>query len=180
MNTLQIVLTSSLISGTVSAIISYFVNLRMKKLDYKNEYYKILIKKRLDAYQFVENQTAVLRNIAFDEDDNHAYHLMFAYGEDKCIEFQQNIMIANSKGLWIDEATSKTLDEFNHLFYSINNKIHNKSKEEIEKIGKDYYKQMSNLRVKLENNLRKGFNDLHNVETIFTTQENKTKYLKIE
>lgn len=180
MNIFQIVLTSSLISGIVSTIFSFYFTLKIKKLDYKNEYYKTLINKRLEAYQFVENQTAVLRNVALDELDNRAYHLMFAYGEDKFIDFQSNIILANSKGLWIDEETSNTLDEFNNLFYNINLKIHYKTKEEIQEIGKNYYKTISNLRVKLENNLRQGFNDLHNVEKIFKTKDNKIKYLKIE
>lgn len=180
MNIFQIVLTSSLISGIVSAIISYYFNLKIKKLDYKNEYYKILINKRLEAYQFVENQISVLRNITFDELDNKTYHIMFSFGEDECINFQKNLMIAKSKGLWIDEETTNTIDEFNEIFYNINQKINNKTEIEIENIGKNYYKKISNLRVKLENNLREGLNDLHNIEKIFRTQKIKNKYLKTE
>lgn len=178
MNILEIVLASSVISGIVSAIISYYFNLRIRKLDYKNEYYKILINKRLEAYQFIENQTAVLRNVTIDDIDNKTFHLMFSYGEDKFIDFQKNIMLANSKGLWIDKETSNTLTEFNDLFYNINEKVFKKSREEIEEVGKLYYKPISALRVKLENNLRKGFIDLHNIEKIFETQEYKTRSLK--
>ena len=176
MSIFQIVLTSSVISGVLSAIISYYFNLKIKRLDFKNEYYKSIIQKRMDAYQFVENQVSVLKGIVFG-DDKQAYHMILCYGEDKFLEFQQNILIAISKGLWIDDDTMNTLEEINGLFFNINKKIHNKNQDEIETIGKEYYKKISDLRFKLENNLKGGLIDLHNVEKIFKKKEKNNQIL---
>jgi len=175
MNTIQIILTSSVISGVISAIISYFFSLKIKKLDFRNEYYKTIINKRMEVYKFVENQVATLKTVVLG-DDKKPYHIIFAYGEEKFIEFQQNLSSAISNSIWIDDDTMKTLESLNNLFFSLNNKVHKKTKMEIETLGKEYYKKISDLRFNLENNLKRGLFDLPNVEKIFKTKEtNKTK-----
>lgn len=67
MENLNIILTSSLIAGTVSLIVSYLISVQLKKLDFKNEYYKEILKKRLNAYQHIEAQLAVLKSVDLDE-----------------------------------------------------------------------------------------------------------------
>lgn len=61
--TIKILLASSLIAGIVSTIVSYITSIRLKKIDFKNEYYKEILKKRLHAYEFIENQIAVLKSV---------------------------------------------------------------------------------------------------------------------
>lgn len=169
-----IVLTSSLIAGVVSSVISYIISIRLKKLDFKNEYYKEILKKRLRAYEFIENQIAVLKSVVLGE-DKRPFHMIFAQGEEKFLEFQRNMHLAISYGLWIDDKSSKTLDDMNNLFFNLNNHIHQKSDSEIEKIGQEYYQKVADFRIQLENDLKRGLYDLHDVKKAFKIKKRRSK-----
>ena len=170
----RIIFTSTLVASIVSIIVTYLITLRLKKIDFRNEYYKVVLTKRLKAYEFIEAQIAVLKSTVVEE-DGKPYHVIFSYGEDKCIEFQQNSLIAISYGLWIDDATMKELENMNELFFSIDNQINSKTKAEIIEIGKKYYREISDSRFKLENSVKKGLYDLPNVKKIFKTKRTNTK-----
>lgn len=172
--TIKILLASSVVAGIVSTIVSYITSIRLKKVDFKNEYYKEILKKRLHAYEFIENQIAVLKGVVLG-DDKKPYHLIFGQGENKFLEFQKNLMLAISFGLWIDENSNKTLDEMNNLFFNLNNHIHKKNDSEIEEIGKQYYKRISELRIQLESNVKKGLYDLHDIKKAFKTNPRDSK-----
>jgi len=96
MDKITLILTSSVIAAIVSAIISAIVSLKLKQIDYKNDYYKEIISKRLNAYQFLENQIAVLKSTVLDDSDRKPYHMIFSYGEKKLNKFQDNLFLAMS------------------------------------------------------------------------------------
>jgi len=172
--TIKILLASGVIAGIVSAIISYLTSIRLKKMDFKNEYYKEILKKRLHAYEFIENQIAIMKSVVLD-DDGKPYHMIFGQGESKFYEFQKNLMLAISYGLWIDNKTSETLDEINNLFFNLNNHINKKSDSEIEEIGKEYYNRVSGLRIQLERDVKNGLYDLHDIKKIFKYKKRNKK-----
>ncbi|TYZ05751.1 hypothetical protein FY528_21010 [Hymenobacter lutimineralis] len=118
MNNITIILTSSVISAIISALISAYVSLRAKDIDYKHNYYKEIINKRLAAYQFLETQISVLKSTVLD-DDQKAFHLIFAYGREKFMEFQQNLTLAMAYSIWIEEETVEAMQELNDVFFSI-------------------------------------------------------------
>ena len=68
MISIQTIVTSAIFSGFVSALISYLVSIRLKRLDFQNDYFKEILKKRLDAYDYIERQIAVLRGVVLDDD----------------------------------------------------------------------------------------------------------------
>ena len=84
----KLILTSSVIAGLVSAIVSYFTTLRLKKFDFKSEYYKEILKKRLNAYQYIENQIAVLKAVVLGG-DKKPFHMMFSEGENEFLKYQK-------------------------------------------------------------------------------------------
>ena len=45
-NILTTVFTSSLVAGSICTILSHYFTLKVVNINYKNEYYKILIKKK--------------------------------------------------------------------------------------------------------------------------------------
>ena len=174
-NILTMVFTSSLVAGSICTILSHYFTLKVVNTNYKNEYYKILIKKRIEAYEYIETQTAIFRMVVFDDIDRRYYHLMFSKGEESFIEFQRNLVFANKCNLWLDDNINKTLDEINNLFYNIVTKLHNKSEEEAINIGKEYYQQISDFRIKLENDLRKALRDLYKIKPLLLEKEKKEK-----
>jgi hypothetical protein len=176
---IQIILTSSLVAGLISAIVSYFISIRLKRFDFKNEYYKEILKKRLKAYQYIENQISVLKAVVLGE-DKKPYHSIFSFGEEKFYEFQKDLAAAISSSLWIDEKTNEELQKLNDLFFNLNNKIHSNGKQEMEEVGKLYYDKISNLRFSLENSVKNGLYDLHDVKKAFRVKKNNTPRVIIE
>ncbi len=174
MELIKILLASSVIAGLTSVIVSYFTSLRLKKLDFKNEYYKEIFKKRLNAYQNIENQIAVLKSVVLGN-DNKPYHMIFSSGESEFYKYQQNLMLAISSSLWIDDKTTKELEKLNNLFFNINNRINNKNQIEIEEIGKEYYQRLADLRFNLENLVKTGLYDLHDVKKAFIIKRKNEK-----
>ncbi len=77
MDTITIILTSSVVSAIISSLVNSFFSFRLKSVDYKYTYYKEILSKRLNAYQFLEAQIAVLKAIVLDEEDNQTYHMVF-------------------------------------------------------------------------------------------------------
>jgi len=177
---IKIIFTSTLVASIVSILVTYIVTLRLKRIDFRNDYYKVILTKRLKAYQFIEAQIAVLKSTVVEEDDGKPYHVIFSYGEEKCIEFQQNSLIAISYGLWIDDETMKELENLNELFFSIDNQINLKTQKEIIEIGKKYYREISDSRIALEKSLKKGLYELHDVKRVFRPKKsNSIRQIKL-
>lgn len=175
MDNLNLILTSSLIAGIVSAIVSYFISVRLKNLDFRNEYYKEILKKRLTAYQYIESQIMVLKSVILDKKDNLPYHLIFSYSDREFFDYQKNLIMAINYSLWIDNKTTNILEKLNELFYSLNIKTKGSTEIEMQNIGKQYYQKISDLRFELENSTKEGLYDLHDIKKAFKTKKKNTK-----
>lgn len=175
MENIRLILTSTFVAGIVSALVSYFISIKLKKLDFKNEYYKEILKKRLVAYQYIESQLAVLKTVVLDKNDNKPYHMMFSYSDVEFFDFQKNMIMAISFSLWIDDETTENLEKLNELFYNLNLKTEGKSNFELTNLGKKYYQHISDLRFQLENSTKRGLYNLHDIEKAFKIKKTNTK-----
>ena len=171
MENLKLIITSTLVAGIVSILVSYVTSVWLKKIDFKNEYFKEILKKRLAAYQYIEAQLAILKSVVLDEEDGKAYHMMFSYSDVEFLDYQKNLIMAINFGLWIDDETAQKLQDLNELFYNLNIKAHGKSKGELIKLGKTYYKELSSLRFELENSTKTGLYNLHDIDRAFKTKK---------
>tara|TARA_R110002012_G_scaffold99170_2_gene237084 strand:+ start:1896 stop:2444 length:549 start_codon:yes stop_codon:yes gene_type:complete len=169
-----IILTSSLIAGVISSLISFFISVTLRKMDFRNDYYKEILKKRLYAYQFIENQIVVMKAVVLG-DDGKPYHMIFSQGEEKLLEFQKDMGLAITYSLWIDDKTSNSLDELNNLFFNINNQVYGKSEDDVIKIGQKYYQKVADFRISLENDIKNGLYDLHDIKKIFKRKTKSSK-----
>ncbi|RYE89387.1 MAG: hypothetical protein EOO37_05135 [Cytophagaceae bacterium] len=99
------------------------------------------------------------------------YYMIFAYGYDDFIKFQQNLIAAMAYSIWIEEETVDIMHQLNDVFYSVNIKINNStSNQELEKIGKEFYNIIAAKRKSLEHNVRKDLADLHNLKKFFKSK----------
>jgi phosphate/sulfate permease len=161
--TIKIILTSSVIATILSVLVSAIVSLLLKNLDYKNEYYKKILEKRLEAYKFLETQIAVLKSSVLD-DDGKPYYLIFEYGHEKFDEFQQNLFVAHAYSIWIDNETVNKMDELNRLFLKITRKLKDISDQELIQIGKDNYHEIAKIRTELESCVRNDLLELYDLK----------------
>lgn len=176
---LNVILTSSLIAGILSAIVSAIVSIKLKNLDYKNEYYKKILEKRLDAYKFLETQIAVLKSSVLDE-DGKGYHLIFAYGENEYHKFQSNLIAAMAYSMWINDQTVDHMEKLNELFFKISRKPMKDDKEVI-KLGKENYHAIAGLRKQLEDSVRQDLLNLHDLKKFKKNVRSKgTRLIELE
>lgn len=160
---IKIIFTSTVVSAVLSTLVSTVVSIKLKGLDYRNEYYKKILDKRLDAYKFLETQIAVLKSTVLDE-DGYPYHQIFSYGEDGFDKFQSNLHVAIAYSIWINGDTVTEMENLNETFFKISRKIDDTSDEEIVNLGKKHYHEISTIRKKLEILVRRDLHNLHNLK----------------
>ncbi len=174
---LKVILTSSLIAGILSAIVSAIVSIILKKIDYRNEYYKILVHKRLNAYEFLERQIAVLKISVLDSSDGKAYYMIFDETSDEFHNYQKNLVAAMAYSIWINTKTVTIMEDLNGLFYQIGNLI---NEDNIIEIGKKYYDEIFILRKKLEISVRKDLLNLYKLEKLNKSiKKDRTRQIEI-
>jgi hypothetical protein len=70
------ILTSTVVAALVSGLINGLYNLRTKQHEYVNEYYKIIINRRVTAYETLEGLIVALKASVLDG-DGRPYHYCF-------------------------------------------------------------------------------------------------------
>ena len=133
---IYVILTSALTASILSVVVSAIVSFRLKNLDYKNEYYKKILEKRLGAYGFLEAQIAVLTSTAVGK-DGKPYYFIFANGEEKFDEYQRNLFLAMSYSMWINDVTVEHMGKLNDIYFKILKEIKGGGNEEVVETGKN-------------------------------------------
>src|SRR5678815_954906 len=104
------VLSSSLIAGILGALIGGWFTLRGKRNDYANEYYKVVLARRVQAYEEVERLINMVKTAVLDQ-DGRPYHVLFSKDDDKQGVYDLLIAVM-SKALWL----SSPFRKFAHVF----------------------------------------------------------------
>ena len=136
------VLSSSLIAGILGALIGGWFTLRGKRNDYANEYYKVVLARRVQAYEEVERLINMVKTAVLDQ-DGRPYHVLFCKDDDKQGVYDLLIAVM-SKALWLSDELFELIRTFNLLLYS-----HGDAEGGLIEFGKENYKQVAELRTKL-------------------------------
>ncbi|MBN8574808.1 MAG: hypothetical protein J0M05_12915 [Candidatus Kapabacteria bacterium] len=166
------VLSSTLVVTFFSTILTLIFSIVLKKFEYKNEYYKKILDKRLEAYKFLEIQIAVLKNTVVDT-DKQPYHMMFSYGEDEFYEFQRNLNSAFAYSIWIHQDTVSEMENLNQIFFKISQRITEGKDEQLVELGKEYYKDVASSRIKMEDLVRRDLLNLHDLTKFMKGQKRR-------
>src|SRR5690554_1073629 len=142
----NIILGSSVIATLLSIPITFYVNKRLRKIDYKLEYFKKVIDKRFKVYELIEKQIENLKISIIDESDGKTYHRIFSFDDQFFIQQTEplNSIIGNS--IWINHNTKEKVMKLSHLLSQI---AFEKDNTMIEK-GKKHYWEIANLREEIE------------------------------
>lgn len=180
----QIVITSSVIAAIVTALMSFFINIYLKKLDYKNEYYKKVIQKRIESYEFLENQIMKLKQATVDDYDGFAYHQIFAFGEKHYIDSMYPTIQASAYSLWIKPSTCDVFNKLKATLINISFSLNDSTDRNADliKVGKKYYKELGLMRDELEECVRNDYLNLHDIEQFgktFKSSNNDDKFIRI-
>ena len=173
----QIILSSALVSSLLSSVATWLIGNHALNKSFKNDYYKLVINKRIAAYQYIDNQLKTIKISALD-DDAKPYHLMF-YGDSKTVyKNQHNLIFARANGIWLSSKMEDALYELNKLFFEINNSITDDIDGNVV-VAKEYYYKVAEARDKVEMQLRKDMLVLYDVKG-FLKEKRNFKLVKYE
>lgn len=151
-----VVLSSSVISGVLGALIAGVYALRSKRNEYLNDYYKTVIHRRLAAYEQLECLIVALKTAVLDN-DNRPYHLLFSKDDD-CESANELLANVMSQGLWVSEEAFEKTRDLNYLVFKLN-----PSGGSVIEFGKQNYEAIATLRAELERILVTDMLELHDV-----------------
>jgi hypothetical protein len=148
---------SALFGVAIGALVTGFFTLRAKRDEYVNDYFKVVLNKRVEAYEHLEALILAYKS-AFVDVDNKAYHAPF--GSTGLSENAFSLMgAATDSGLWLADETFEVLQKLNYIIFGEPNKVDARIA-----FGKQHYKEIANLREKLETRLASDMLDGRQLE----------------
>ena len=169
-----LILSSSAVAAVVSSVCSYIIQRSTLARSYKQDYYKMIIGKRMEAYQYIESQIADLKTAVVDDRTGEGYHMIFNEGDSKYWQYQSNLHLALTHSMWLSENMINALVALNQLFLTINAEINKDMMHNIS-VGKKYYSQLADARTDVENNLKTDLLTLYDVKN-FLNKKTEKKY----
>ena len=157
------ILASSLLSGIFGALIAGAFSLRGKRNDYANDYFKTIVKRRVEAYEKLEQLINALKLTVLD-DDQRPYHQVFS-NDSTWTEVYKLFLISTSHPLWLSSEVFVKARELNYLLLqaSYNNRG-------LVEFGKSSYTCIARLREEIERLHAIDMLSLHKVE-VFLKQK---------
>lgn len=171
MNTLWTILSSAVIAAIVSSIASYIINILTHKRKYKDDYYKMVIAKRMDAYSKVEVVILSLKKLVVDESDNCLYNVIFNNSHEDFFAFQVQLYEIAANSVWLSKDMYNALSELNLLFTQIDSQVLDDGSNLLI-LGKQNRKKIADIRIRIEDIFRKDILSLHEIED-FLKDKNK-------
>jgi len=159
------ILSSSLLSGVLGALIVGGFNLRAKRNEYVNSYYEMVLKRRLEAYEHVESLIAALKAAVIDA-DNRPYHFLFSQNDE--YEGAYKIIFGLlSQALWLSNDLFEKTRDLNILIFRGGEGTSNTVE-----FGKKHYEEIANLRSEIEQINARDLLSLHNVKGFLKEKRN--------
>lgn len=177
MGIIEVLLTSATISAIVGGLMSWW----FQEKSYRNDYYKTIISKRLEAYESVAHIIAQLRISVVDENDKKPFHIGLYESPNQLFSTLMSMCLAAMSNLWLSEKMIEKITSLNRITYLIG--VNNSSDNGIS-IAKEYYVEIGQIRTDIENCMKQDLKDLYDVkkflkkeiklEQIFFPHENIT------
>lgn len=166
------VVSSSLLTSALTAIITGTFVLRAKRNEYANDYFKLVLERRLDAYEAIERLIVELKVAVLDV-DQRPYHRLFSKDDDR-IEVYRLLVAVLNKSLWLS-------DELFTLTRSLNILVYNNTSGNVGLIefGKQHYIAIGKLRTKIERTYAEDMLVLHEVPRFLKRKNPSDAYTPI-
>lgn len=177
MSTLQIIL-AVISSSVLSSILISFINWKIHNSNYKKDYYKKILDKRLDAYESLNSLIKKLSNHTIL--DNCIIHTIFL-DDEFFLDFFIQLVKTIDFSFWLNHKTNSKLTELNVFIYNnIHSKISNNlSTEEknrlYNELGEKHYDEIKIFKSYLVNRMNLDLINLYNVENFFEDSKKESK-----
>jgi hypothetical protein len=152
----------AIFSVAVGAFIAGRYQLRARENDYRNEFFKLVIQRRLAAYEALEELVSALKMSVIDNesDPTHPYHLLFADESEEGMA-RPHVLLGTvmSKGLWLSEPVFEKLTQLNRMIFFMS------SKPDGLVFAKENYREIGRIRVDLESLIAHDMLTMHDVRS---------------
>ncbi len=160
-------LLTILSSGIITVLVTFMTNLWLNNNNFKKEYYKKLIDKRLEAYDMLETVNRILNIFAYDKKFNGVYFLAFSD-----LEYWSKLNQAMFQAMlyirWHGEATQKTLHQLSLILAKVGENLGNSfTQEKLETEVSPYLKEILDLKRNLTKYSLLDFENLHDFNSFF-------------
>lgn len=159
-----------LTSSVVSALFTSFINWKIQNRNYRNEYYKKLLEKRLEAYESVEDLISRLITVVIIG-KGKACNLFFTYGQDEFNKFIISLPFVMRKSFWVKEKITEKITELNVLLIEIDNQLNPDGDidKQLKELGSIHRDKIREIRESIESLLYKDFETLHDIRRFIKT-----------
>ncbi len=172
MDTTNIILTSTVIATFLASTINAVVGHYAKQRDFKNDYYKDIIKRRLKAYKQV-NALVVKLKTAILEEDNKPYHFLFSDEEGKLTDYLKSYADIYPHQLLISETLFEKLRELQDIMFGY------KEGMSIIEFGKQNYQCISDLRHSIEVTIATDMLSLYDIEGFLKQKQSSSSAYRV-
>ncbi|MDB5013066.1 MAG: hypothetical protein JWQ25_1268 [Daejeonella sp.] len=168
MTTVQIaiaIFSSSLLSAALTSLVNY----RLTSVNYKNEYYKKLLDKRLIAYEELHIFLGQFRVHIHDANDNTLVPYIFVNGLKNLEEVSVGLLLPIKHSIWLSSALSYKLNQLSALLNKIEQQARNSPNpnESLIKIANEGFLQLKEKRNEIESIMKEDLKTLHNIDSFF-------------
>jgi hypothetical protein len=159
-----IILSSSL----VTALLTKLADLWIHKDKYKKEYYKLVLQRRLKAYELIDEYISNFGTMTMVENKLCPTFMFLPDSFD--ILFVRMAEI-KKQSLWYSSDLDKKLSTLNELLYNISTRKENG--EHLEKIGLEILEELRDIRDGVSDSIRKDLLDLYDVKGFLNKKSDK-------
>jgi len=138
----------------------------IKNLEYKNDYYKKIIDKRMEAYEQLEKFIASLK-VTTPGKENKMYHVYFSTEVFFNGQTEETLKIV-SKSIWLSEDINDLMLQFNQILYL----FPNNNDDTIMEYAKKEYHKIACIREGLEKHLASDLLKLYDVKKFLAEKAN--------
>ena len=173
------IITIIISSSVLAAILTSIFNFIIQNLNYKREYYKKIIDKRIEALEQIidlSNQLKVMTHL----ENGQICNIIFTKGEDYYNRFIILLALTVNQSFWLNDELNETLLELNiFLHEEIENKI--ELGNEIDRssqlilLGIDSLNKIREFRTKIEKQLLEDFSSMQRIRTFINSKRKADK-----
>ncbi len=152
-------------SAFFATIVSGYVSYALKKMDYKNEYYKVIIQKRLEAYSLIDEHLSELM-LQFMDDSQKGYYAVFV-NKNSLQLFINRFKPIFASSTWIGSEVIKKYIELkkttNDFIIENNN---NYSEDHMKVFAVKYYPEINVIHKSLMEIIKKDYLTLYKIKKV--------------
>lgn len=162
------ILSSAGVASIISAIVGYFFNLSMHKRQYKDDYYKMIINRRMNTYEKVEKVLNTLRAWTPKSSTQTSFCIIFE-NEEMLVDFHKQLYDVMVDSVWLSEGINDNFEALNELIIKTEQGLTERGFD-INQMGVHLNDSMAAIHEHLETHYIKDMLKLHDVENFLESK----------